>query len=52
MVIDQLTTRVVMKESALYESPCSNLDSGGPEALFGGKPDVIEGISRCWSRST
>ena len=44
MVIDQLTARGVMKASALYEPPFSNLHAGGPEAMFGGKEQVIEGI--------
>ena len=44
MVIDQLTSRGVMDESALYEPPFSNLHAGGPDALFGGKENVIEGI--------
>ena len=44
MVIDQLTARGVMEASALYEPPFSNLHAGGPEALFGGKENVIEGI--------
>ena len=33
-----------MEASALYESPFSNLHSGGPDALFAGKENVIEGI--------
>jgi type I restriction enzyme R subunit len=44
MVIDQLTARGVMHASALYEPPFSNLHAGGPDALFGGKENVIEGI--------
>ncbi|MFP6641979.1 MAG: type I restriction-modification enzyme R subunit C-terminal domain-containing protein, partial [Candidatus Latescibacterota bacterium] len=44
MVIDQLTARGVMDASALYEPPFSNLHAGGPDALFGGKKNVIEGI--------
>ena len=44
MVIDQLTARGVMEASALYEPPFSNLHAGGPEALFGGKKNVTEGI--------
>ncbi len=44
MVIDQLTARGVMDASALYEPPFSNLHAGGPDALFGGKENVIEGI--------
>ena len=43
-VIDQLTARGVMEASALYEPPFSNLHADGPEALFGGKENVIEGI--------
>ncbi|MDE0001410.1 MAG: hypothetical protein OXQ29_01780, partial [Rhodospirillaceae bacterium] len=44
MVIDQLTARGVMEPSALYEAPFSSLHAGGPEALFAGKSNVIEGI--------
>ena len=44
MVIDQLTARGVMEPSALYEAPFSSLHAGGPEALFAGKTNVIEGI--------
>ena len=44
MVIDQLTARGVMEAGALYEPPFSNLHAGGPDALFGGKENVIEGI--------
>ena len=44
MVIDQLTARGVMESSALYEAPFSSVHAGGPEALFAGKSNVIEGI--------
>ena len=44
LVIDQLTARGVMGASALYEAPFSNFHSDGPEALFAGKENVIEGI--------
>ena len=44
MVIDQLTARGVMEAKALYEAPFSSLHAGGPEALFGGKQNVIDGI--------
>ena len=44
MVIDQLTARGVMEPSALYEAPFSSLHAGGPEALFTGKSNVIDGI--------
>ena len=44
MVIDQLTARGVMDASALYEPPFSNMHGGGPDELFSGKENVIEGI--------
>ena len=44
MVIEQLTSRGVMDAAALYEAPFSNLHAGGPEELFAGKENVIEGI--------
>ena len=44
MIIDQLTARGVMPSSALYETPFTNLHAGGPDALFMGKENVIEGI--------
>jgi len=44
MIIDQLTARGVMEESALYEPPFSNLHTGGPDVLFLGKETVIEDI--------
>ena len=44
MVIDQLTARGVMEPSALYETPFSSLHASGPEALFAGQANVIEGI--------
>ena len=44
MVIDQLTARGVMELSALYEAPFSSVHANGPEALFAGKSNVIEGI--------
>ena len=46
MVIDQLTARGVMEPSALYEAPFSSVHAGGPEALFAGKSNVIEGDLR------
>ncbi len=33
-----------MDASAFYEAPFSNLHAGGPDALFDGKENVIEGI--------
>jgi type I restriction enzyme R subunit len=44
MVIDQLTARGVMNAAALYEPPFSHLHAGGPDELFAGKENVIEGI--------
>ena len=44
MVIDQLTARGFMEPSALYEAPFSSLHADGPEALFAGKSNVIDGI--------
>ncbi len=44
MVIDQLTSRGVMEASALYEPPFSNMNAGGPDAVFAGKQRVIDGI--------
>ena len=44
MVIDQLCARGVMKASALYEPPFTNLHAEGPEALFGSKTEVIDGV--------
>ncbi len=44
MVIEQLTARGVMDASSLYEPPFSNMHVGGPDELFSGKENVIEGI--------
>ena len=44
MVIDQLTVRGVMEAAALYETPFTSLHGDGPEALFAGKENVIEGV--------
>jgi type I restriction enzyme, R subunit len=46
MVIDQLTTRGVMEASALYEPPFSDLHAGGPDELFSGRENVIDGVFR------
>ena len=43
-VVEQLTARGIMEASALYEPPFTNLHAGGPDALFAGKENVIEGI--------
>lgn len=44
MVIDQLTARGIMDAEALYEAPFSDLHAGGPDALFAGNENVIDGI--------
>jgi len=44
MVVDQLTSRGVMEASALYESPFTDIDTGGPEAVFDGKSEIVDGI--------
>jgi type I restriction enzyme R subunit len=44
MVIDQLTARGVMDASALYEQPFNSLHAGGPDELFAGRENVIEGV--------
>jgi type I restriction enzyme R subunit len=44
LVIDQLTSRGVMDASALYEAPFNNLHADGPEGLFAGRANVIDGI--------
>ena len=52
MVIDQLVARGVMEASALYEPPFSNLHAGGPDELFVGQENVIEGIFDRLNRSS
>jgi len=44
MVIEQLTARGVLEPGALYEAPFNALHSEGPDALFAGKQNVINGI--------
>ena len=44
LVIDQLTARGFMEPAALYESPFSGIHAGGPDELFAGKPNVIDGL--------
>lgn len=46
LLIDELTSRGVMEEDALYESPFSDLHDGGPDSLFAGKDNVVDGIFR------
>ena len=44
LVIDQLTVRGFMEPAALYEAPFSSIHAGGPEGLFAGKPNIIDGL--------
>ncbi len=44
LVIDQLTARGFMEPSALYEAPFSSIHTGGPDELFVGKPNIIDGL--------
>jgi type I restriction enzyme R subunit len=46
LVIDQLTARGVITAAALYEPPFSDLHTGGPDALFAGRENVIDGVYR------
>ena len=43
-IIDQLMSRGVMDAKALYEPPFSDLHAGGPDELFAGKENIIDGI--------
>ncbi len=44
MIIDQLTSRGVMLPAVLYEAPFSTLDAGGPEAIFAGRKNIVDGL--------
>lgn len=44
LIIDQLTARGIMDAAALYEPPFSHLHAGGPDALFAGHENVIDGV--------
>jgi len=46
LIIDQLTARGIVEASALYEPPFSNLHAGGPDELFAGKKQVVDGLFR------
>jgi type I restriction enzyme, R subunit len=52
MTIDQLTARGVMEPADLYDPPFSKLHAGGPDGLFQGKENVIEGIFAALNRCT
>lgn len=51
LIIDQLTSRGVMEPSALYEAPFSDLHTGGPEGLFAGNENIIDGVFAALDRS-
>ena len=44
LVVEQLTARGVIEPSALYESPFTDMDTGGPEAIFQGKDEIVDGV--------
>jgi type I restriction enzyme R subunit len=44
LVIDQLTARGFMEPSALYDEPFNSIHAGGPDELFTGKSNIIDGI--------
>ncbi|MFP4495209.1 MAG: type I restriction-modification enzyme R subunit C-terminal domain-containing protein, partial [Halochromatium sp.] len=44
LIIDQLTARGVIEAAALYEPPFSHLHAGGPDELFAGRENVIDGV--------
>jgi len=44
MVIDPLTARKFMKDSALYEAPFSQLNAGVPDELSAGKEAVVDNL--------
>jgi type I restriction enzyme R subunit len=44
LVIDQLSARGFIEPNALYESPFNSLHADGPEGLFAGKNNIIDGI--------
>ena len=44
MVIDELASRGVIDNGALYDDPFLSLHSGGPDGLFAGHEAIIEGI--------
>lgn len=44
MVIEQLVSNGVVEPKALYEAPYSSLHAGGPEELFSGHENVIDGV--------
>ncbi|MDP0492034.1 MAG: DEAD/DEAH box helicase family protein [Verrucomicrobiota bacterium JB023] len=52
LIIEQLTARGVMTASALYEPPFTQLHAGGPDELFAGKDEIIDGLFESLERTT
>jgi type I restriction enzyme R subunit len=44
LIIEQLTAQGIMPPEALYEPPFTNLNVGGPDAVFKGKGNLIDGL--------
>lgn len=44
MIVEQLTNSGVGTKKALYEPPFTELDGAGPDSLFSGKGEVVDGI--------
>jgi len=44
LLVDQLTARGVVENDALYEPPFSDLHDEGPDALFEGRKEMVEGL--------
>lgn len=51
LVVELLTTSGIVEKSALYEPPFADLHDGGPEVLFAGKENVIEGVFEVLDRT-
>jgi type I restriction enzyme R subunit len=43
-IIAHLTARGFMEPAALYDAPFSSIHADGPEGLFAGKPNIIDGL--------
>ena len=44
LIIDQLSVQGVIPPEALYEPPFTDLNTGGPDAVFAGKDNLIEDL--------
>ncbi len=51
LIIDQLTASGVIEAKALYEPPFSDLDDGGPEAVFAGKETLVDELFEALDRT-